>query len=164
VIGRLRDSEGVVQPDDVVEAAKEEISPLHRAFTWSDPEAASRFRLDQARDLMRGLRTAVVVYDPVSQQDRSIPVPVFASFKPDDEAQGYRLVAEAMTIPAQKRALLAEAYADMERFRARYGALTELAEVHSAILKAVKAIGGPQLYARARKARREHDEGTSPPA
>jgi hypothetical protein len=44
---------GVVSPRDVVDAAKSEVSPLHPYFEWDDTVAAEKFRLGQARNLLR---------------------------------------------------------------------------------------------------------------
>jgi hypothetical protein len=53
---RLEDGHGRLVPEDVVEAAREPSSPLHGYFTWDDTEAAARYRLDQARTLIRSVR------------------------------------------------------------------------------------------------------------
>lgn len=44
---------GIISPRDVVDAAKNEASPLHPYFEWDDSVAAEKFRLGQARTLMR---------------------------------------------------------------------------------------------------------------
>lgn len=50
---------GRLTPDAVVEAASEPDSPLHPCFEWDDTEAAARYRLDQARTLIRSVRVVV---------------------------------------------------------------------------------------------------------
>jgi hypothetical protein len=61
-IERLKSLErkgGELTPDAVVEDAKNKTSPLHRYFDWKDREAAHKWRLEQARTLIRGVRFEV---------------------------------------------------------------------------------------------------------
>ena len=51
----LRDEDGLLRIEKVVEAATAPASPLHDHFEWNDGEAARRFRLHQARTLRRGM-------------------------------------------------------------------------------------------------------------
>ncbi len=53
---------GKLRPQAVVDAAKDEDSPLHNAFCWDDAEAARLYRLDQARRLIRSFK--VVIEEP----------------------------------------------------------------------------------------------------
>lgn len=50
---------GILTPDAVVEAASDPGSPLHDYFEWDDTEAARKYRLDQARTLIRVVRVDV---------------------------------------------------------------------------------------------------------
>ena len=51
---RLREEKnGRLKPPDVIEDARNRRSPMHPAFEWSDPLAAQKYRLDQARALIR---------------------------------------------------------------------------------------------------------------
>lgn len=47
------DPDGLLRPEVVVAKASVEESPLHSFFLWDDSEAAHRFRLSQARQLIR---------------------------------------------------------------------------------------------------------------
>lgn len=44
---------GIISPRDVVDAAKNEASPLHPFFEWDDSVAAEKYRLGEARNLLR---------------------------------------------------------------------------------------------------------------
>jgi len=73
--------DGKLYPADVVNAARSPSSPLHPYFDWDDSSAAEKYRLDQARALIRSVQTevritsgvqfAVPVYvrDPRAQKD-----------------------------------------------------------------------------------------------
>ena len=48
-----------VKPDKLVEIAKDRRSPLHKFFDWDDRSAASKYRLNQARQLISALYVEV---------------------------------------------------------------------------------------------------------
>jgi len=58
---------GVLLPEDVVAAARSPKSPLHNWFTWDDDDAAQKWRLVQARELIRSIKIEV-------QTNKSAPV------------------------------------------------------------------------------------------
>lgn len=47
---------GELRPGDVVDAARDEESPIHAWFEWDDSTAAEAYRVDQARDLIKSVR------------------------------------------------------------------------------------------------------------
>lgn len=114
---------GELKPEDVVEAARAKSSPLHDHFTWDDSEAAQRYRLYEARQLIRVTLTYV--------GDDRTPMRVFVSLTPDRKAEGggYRPTASVLVNAKQRAQLLADALAEMERFQAKYATLKELSEV-----------------------------------
>jgi len=118
---------GILHPKAIVEAARAEDSPLHSAFEWDDTEAAERYREYQARQLAR----VVVTYQRLG--DRDVPVRVLVNLTSDRDAGGYRLVSAVMADDEQRRQLIADALADMKRFRAKYASIVELAKVFEAL-------------------------------
>lgn len=52
--------DGKLLPSDLVEAARDPSSALHALFDWNDSEAANRWRLHQASQIIRDLR---IVYE-----------------------------------------------------------------------------------------------------
>jgi hypothetical protein len=50
------ENHGRLTPDNVVDAAQDEASPLHRCFEWDNDAAAHMFRVEQARHLIRSVR------------------------------------------------------------------------------------------------------------
>lgn len=84
IFTRLAENGGLT-PEAVVAEAKAKSSPLHVAFEWDDDKAAHRFRLVQARYLIK--QVEVVVED-------AAPAPVFYSIK-SDSGRSYR-TAEAV--------------------------------------------------------------------
>lgn len=129
LIRLAEEHEGKLEARTVVDAARAEDSPLHRSFTWDDTKAAEQWRLQQARQLI----TAVVKYEQVGK--RLLPVQVFVSLSPDrqNDGGGYRLAAEVMSDEVHRQQMLADAMADMQRFKEKYRRLSELAKVFAAI-------------------------------
>lgn len=121
---------GVLQVDAVIEAARPASSPLHSKFTWDDTEAAHKWRQEQARALIR----VTVHMLPVSND----AVRVFVSLTTDQKEAGggYRQLISVMSKKELREQLLADAHADMERFRQKYRHLSELAEVIEAMTRA----------------------------
>jgi len=127
-----RDNGGVLLPESVVDAARDPDSPLHSAFTWDDDEAAQKWRIHQARNLI--LRVHIEVSDGKSQ---SITVRAWSNLTTErgDDDGGYRETIRVLKNSDQRAQLLADALAEMERFAEKYRALSELAEVFAAIRK-----------------------------
>ena len=55
----LRDEQGLLRPEAVVEAASHHESVLHGHFEWDDSKAAFSFRIAQARTLIRSERIPI---------------------------------------------------------------------------------------------------------
>jgi hypothetical protein len=122
---------GELQPKTVVDAARFKTSVLHHYFDWNDSSAAEKYRLWQARMLIRVL----VSYVETSDGER-VPCRVFVSLTPDrEDDSGYRITTAVLSDPAQRQQLLADAKAEMKRFMLKYRRLTELAEVFTAMQK-----------------------------
>ncbi len=126
---------GLLRPEDVVEAARPLWHPLHRRFTWDDTRAADLYRLEEARKLIR----VTVQYAELDHE--VMPVRCFVSLTPDraEEGGGYRETAVVMNNRSFREQLLADARAEMESFQRKYARLTELAEVFRAMRKAQAA-------------------------
>ena len=61
----LEDSHGRVTADRVIAAARNPKSALHRYFEWDDKLAAVKFRIEQARELIRNVRDLLEIEDEV---------------------------------------------------------------------------------------------------
>lgn len=125
------DNGGKLLPETVVEAAKDETSPLHGSFEWDDTEAARTYRLWQARQLI----SVVVQYIPGSKHATN----TFVSLKSDRKSgEGYRVMTVVLSDEQLRSQLLADAYDDMQIFRSKYKHLKELVEVFRAMNKVLK--------------------------
>lgn len=120
---------GQLTPAAVVDAARPRNSPLHEYFDWSDTSAAEKFRLLQARQL---IRTVVTMLPSKNGPQRTIRA--FVSL-PDDRSkrEGYRLTTEVIRSKDLRVKLLKGALREAQSFANRYRHLKECAGVVSAI-------------------------------
>jgi len=77
---------GALSPAAVVEAARPNNSPIHDQFVWDDTEAAKRYRLQQASELLR------VTVELIEVKSETYEVRAFTSLSPDraKDGQSYR--------------------------------------------------------------------------
>ena len=112
-----------VSPAEVVERAKDENSELHKCFDWDDTSAAYKYRLEQARKVIRMLVTV-----PTNEDEPPKRVLQISS-----EKSVYQPVEFFMRNEDEYTTLLKRALAELEAFKRRYASLKELEEVFAAI-------------------------------
>lgn len=123
---------GVVRPEHVVAAAVSPQSALHSWFDWDDGEAADKWRIHQARQLLR------VTVSCIAGEDKPM-ARVFVSLTSDRQSgEGYRSTVAVLSNAKYRKQLLADALSELESFERKYAELKELAEVFSAIKKVKK--------------------------
>ena len=83
--------DGHLKPETVVEAARNPHHALHPYFTWDDTDAAQKFRIEEARGLIR----SVYIETPKSGITK---IRAFVSLTTDRvNGEGYRVMAEVVT-------------------------------------------------------------------
>jgi len=107
---------------------------LHNSFTWDESEAANKWRLHQARNLLR------VTVEFVKTADGKLPMRVFCSLKSDRENGGYRATVDIMSDSQMKNQLIEDALEDIAIFQKKYNGLRELADVLAAMRRAKKKL------------------------
>jgi hypothetical protein len=128
---RIAEKHGnLLKPEIVVQYARQKTSPLHKYFEWNNSEAAEKYRIWQARQLL----AVTVEYISSSKE----PVQVFVSLRPDRKTGGYRVLSEVLTDAEMRQQMLADAKGDMDVFIQKYNRLKELAYVFSAMKKVLK--------------------------
>jgi len=105
------DRDGHLTPDEVVEAARPDDSPIHDCFTWSNEEAGQRYRLNEARSLIRRVRIEYV------HHVREIRMPVYVRDpeRPANE-QGY---VKTKLLVTRGEAAMAALQAELDQVAAR---------------------------------------------
>lgn len=135
---------GMLSPENVVSAASSPTSPLHKYFEWDDTEAARRYRLSQAQEILR----ITVEYLPVDGKRE--PVRVFVSLTTDrGSGKGsYRITADVASDEQLYAQLLQDAKDDIDVFRKKYSRLKEMEPV----LRAMAEVSRPTKKTRRRAA------------
>lgn len=117
---------GVLLPSHVLQAAMSPDSPLHHVFLWDDTEAAQRWRLQQARQLISSYE---VYFEPLK-----IHVRAFSSLSLDrSSGGGYRPISEIMAQAPLREQLLRQALQELESAQNKYRHLQELSQVWGAV-------------------------------
>lgn len=126
---------GVLRPEDVVDFARDPSTALHARFTWDDTEAARRYRLVQAGEV---IRLVISVYAEETKVHR---IRAFVSL-PSDRATGggYRSTREVMNDEVRRAEMLRAALAIFQSARLRYAHLKELAGVWDAVREVEETI------------------------
>ncbi len=130
-LDRINLSYGVLRPEDVVEEAKDEDSPLHSVFEWDDSVAADEYRKQQARTLIRSI---------VVEKENSPSVKRFVHVRLKDSESfkgesAYMATETALADPDYSVQVLGTAKKELSSVRAKYQALKELAGVIKEINK-----------------------------
>lgn len=114
-------SGGHLVPNAVVKAAKDPKSPLHHHFEWKDTIAAEKYRLDQARALIRCVNI-------VDTRTESGVIRAFVSIR-DKGGVSYRTMDEVLNSADLQAKVLAAAERDLLAFENRYKALEDVCEL-----------------------------------
>ena len=101
-------SKGVLNPKNVVERANNKKSILHNLFEWDDTEAAEKFRLQQARNIVNHVIEVIVV------RGNQIEERAFFNVVAKNDENVYVSLTEAITMPSYKKQLLKEMETTLE--------------------------------------------------
>lgn len=116
---------GILRPEDVVERARNPNNVLHSKFTWDDDDAAHKWRLHQARNLIRMCVTV--------SKHTNRTVHAYVSLTTDRYGDsGYRSMPECLSDPVQRELVLEDAFMEFDVFRRKYEHLQELAPLYAA--------------------------------
>jgi hypothetical protein len=131
----LRQQFGVVTSERVLEDARPEDSPLHKAFEWDDRTAAEEYRRRQASDMLRCLQ----VVDEAVHGELG-PVRYLISVSPTEDTKPryreYWPLQEALADPVRREEVLRRAMQELAAFQAKYQQLHELDRIFAAIRQA----------------------------
>lgn len=120
----IKEKNGTLTPDGILEEARDPDHTLHPHFTWDDELAAEKQRKREARKIVQS-----VIIREVDDQDVSDKnVRAFVSVD-DGEQQGYEETAVALSQEPSRSNILSRARRDLRRFRERYNHLEELAGI-----------------------------------
>ena len=122
-----RSQNGLLEPENIVDAARDANNVLHPHFEWDDSVAAEAFRADQARDLVRSLTVDISRSNLEEKHVRA-----FVNVVTGDQ-QGYVSTFTALSSEDLRKQVLQRAFAELEAWRARHAELSELARIFAAM-------------------------------
>lgn len=106
--------------ENVLEKGRDESSELHKCFTWDNDEAAEKYRLIQARDIIRSF-----VIEQIKTEENVNVRAISLSSEPN-VYKPTRILVQQKDEYAE---LLARALRELEIFKAKYKTLSELESV-----------------------------------
>lgn len=119
----IHEEHGALNPVLLVELAADPNHPLHDRFEWDDTEAAQRWRLEQAGQLLR------VVKLPMTP-DRPRDLRAFVAIKGAESHRSEYIPTEAaMSNEFTRRLVLADMEREWKSLRRRYQHMTEFADM-----------------------------------
>lgn len=140
-LSAIHEKFGSLTTHNVLQCARSPESPLHDYFVWDDTEAAEKYRLMQAGQLIRSIRVRISKAAP--------PVRRFVNVRRDEEGElsinpfensnnEYKPVEEAMKSPLIKEHLFEKALYEIECFERKYSHMKEFAGIFNELRKLKK--------------------------
>lgn len=120
----IREEYGVLTPEHVVMAAERPDHPLHGRFTWDNTEAAARWRLHEAANLIRSVKLRFVRPNGESGKVRA--------FSRDPNAERPSVYDETEVViqnPVSRQVILQQMRREWAAFKSRYHMMTEFVEL-----------------------------------
>lgn len=135
---RLEKENGLVTPNNLLEAATPEDSVMHPCFTWNDKEAAIKQRLSEARQIIRSI-VRVCVSDESKHEEKEIRAYVNINPKVGHGAIGeFVSVERALSEEETRKIVLKKVLDELSAYKKKYQDFSELSKVFSAIDDAKK--------------------------
>lgn len=131
----LKKNQGVLTAEDVLTQAEDPTSALHDYFTWNEADAAHKWRLIEARQLITSIR---IIQEGAEGKTRSL-----VSLNVDrynHQGGGYRSLNDVMADPNLRQHLLETALAELNSIERKYRQIQELDSVWSGIHDVAKEI------------------------
>ena len=116
-----------ITPENVLDLARDEKTELHKCFEFDDTIAGEKYRLIQARDIIRHF---VIKYTSDEGEEQRL-----RTFQITTVTNRYEPTRVIMKNPDEYAALLSRAKEELRNVKRRYQTLTELEEVFEAIDK-----------------------------
>lgn len=132
-LSEISEKRGFITPKIVVKDAESKSSPLHSYFDWNDTIAAKRWRIEQAKYLLRTISVTIV-------SENKPAIRHFFSITPTkemktDEIRVYVPVSAVMSNKDSRKEVIAYALRELEGWTQRYSQYSEL----FGVIKEIKA-------------------------
>lgn len=87
--------QGSLTPERIVDEARDESLELHKCFEWNDEEAAEKYRITQARDVLRFI-SVVTTVKAEGKESESVIVRAYENVKTKDNDREYVQIFSAL--------------------------------------------------------------------
>ena len=128
---QIYDQHERLTPQIVVDEARDEAHPLHDRFEWDNQIAGEKYRLDQARRLIRSVR---VVYREASESEAARTVRAYHAIR-DEQGNAYQPVEEIVENQIATKILLQDMHREWLQLKRRYGMFEEFLQLVRADLE-----------------------------
>jgi hypothetical protein len=128
IISKMIEERGNIAPEDVVEAARPTKAALHRYFTWNNREAANKYRIEEAKYL---IRSCMAEPEHSEAPDEQKPLPafrVFHSIKIEGEPR-YVTMRQVISSTEYHAQIVANALIELRGWMERYKTYQDLAYI-----------------------------------
>lgn len=132
---KVREDYGALTPENVVRAAEHPDHPLHNRFTWDNTEAAARWRLHEAANLIRSVKVRFV--RPSGESGR------VRAFTRDPSAEHPSVYDETETVvadPVNRQVILQAMKREWAAFKSRYHMMSEFVDLLREEAMALEAV------------------------
>lgn len=120
------DKRGKLTPKLVLDTARDPEHPLHSHFEWRDDVAAEKYRLDQARELIRSVR---VVYKAAGETEAQTLGRAFHAVRDDDAEYRYEPAEVVAGDPLLSKLVMADMEREWRTLRRRYQQFAEFRDM-----------------------------------
>lgn len=138
VAGEISEIGETATPEQIVEKAEDENTELHKCFEWDDTEAARKYRIVQARDVVRHLYIVKVPTEEPEEAQEPFEIKIekadsFRYFSHLNSEPGYSQTIHIVKDEDRYKELLDQAKRELKSFRQKYACLKELSAIISMI-------------------------------
>lgn len=121
-LDKLEETKGVINPNDLVEVARPEQSPIHDMFEWDNAKASEQWRVEQARALIRSVRVEIMGIKTNAYFNCQVEVN-------GESAQGYFSAGTVLSTEDMTNQVLVTAIREIKYWQAKYKDIFELKEL-----------------------------------
>ena len=126
-----------VTPRAVLDIAKTKSNPMHSYFEWDDTEAAEKYRIDQAKYLIRNLTVTLVREEKDTTTRKYVSLGIGIS---DGKESTYKTVENVLDDPSLRDQAIRKVWNQLLSIKQRYESFVEFSEVWTAIESAQEKV------------------------
>lgn len=136
---KIEGKHGYVTPKILLDEAKNRLHPLHNDFTWDNTIAGEKWRLEEARYLIRSVRIHWVNDNDEPREVRSyVSISNYEDETTTAPNKSYISIERALDSEEYKKQIIREAFEELQLWQDKYNDLKEFTVIY-------KAIGGLKL-------------------